>query len=79
MKVKELIAWLESFEDQDADVLIVEHHSGRGYYDQGGNAYEKEFDPTKHTEYTDFRGNQFVHPGSPWENQRTLLLGAKDC
>ena len=40
MKVRELIEWLKAFEDQDADVFVVEHESGRGYYDQGGNACE---------------------------------------
>jgi len=75
MKVKELIEWLKAFEDQDADVLIVEHKSGRGHYEQGGTASEQAFDPDQHAEYTDMRGNQFVTPGASYENKRTILLG----
>lgn len=75
MKVKELVKWLSEFEDQDADVLIVEHESGTGQYYHGGNATDTLFSPEKHTEYTDFRGNKFVKPGSACENKRTLLLG----
>jgi hypothetical protein len=76
MKVRDLIEWLKAFEDQDADVLVVAHEAGREYYDQGGNAYETEFDPEKHSEYTDMRGNPYVPPGATYENKRTLLLGA---
>lgn len=76
MKVHELAEWLKAFPDQDADVLVVEHSDGYGYYDQGGNACETEFDLEKHVEYTDMRGNQFVTPEKPYYNQRTLLLGA---
>ena len=76
MKVRELIEWLKAFEDQDADVFVVEHESGRGYYDQGGNACETEFDPEQHAEYTDMRGNPHVPSGAPYENKRSLLLGA---
>ena len=57
MKVREMIEWLKTVEDQDADVLIVSHTSGTGYYDPGGNAEEAEFDPVLHTEYVDMRGN----------------------
>ena len=53
MKVREMIEWLKTVEDQDADVLIVSHAGGTGYYDQGGNAMEAEFDPVLHTEYVD--------------------------
>ena len=76
MKVRALIEWLKAFEDQDAEVFVVVHESGRGYYDQGGNSYEIEFDPEQHAEYTDMRGNPNVPPGAPWENKRSLLLGA---
>lgn len=31
MKVKELIKWLEDFEDQDAEVIVVEHHDDNNY------------------------------------------------
>lgn len=75
MKVKELVEWLAAFEDQDAEVEVVRHTSGGGYYDQGGNASSVAFDPSSHAEYTDMRGNQFVKPDAPYYNSRTLLLG----
>lgn len=74
MNVKELAEWLQRFQDQDAEVLIVRHTCGTGCYDQGGNATEEPFDPD-YTEYTDFRGNQFVKPDAPYFNRRYLLLG----
>jgi hypothetical protein len=75
MKVKELVEWLAAFEDQDAEVEVVRHTHGSGYYDQGGNASSVPFDPASHVEYTDLRGNQFVKPDAPHYNARTLLLG----
>ena len=75
MKVHELVAWLMRFEDQDAEVTVVSHSSGRGYYDQGGNATSELFDPAKHADYTDMRGNPHVPVGASYENARTLLLG----
>ena len=75
MTVKELAEWLLAFKDQDATVLVVEHSSGTGYYDQGGTATTVNFAPSQHAEYIDFRGNKFVAAGSPHENARTLLLG----
>ena len=75
MKVKELIAWLSAFPDQDADVEVVQHTSGTGYYDQGGNARSEPFDPERHAEYTDLRGNPHVKPDAPWKDARTLMLG----
>lgn len=75
MKVKELVEWLAAFEDQDADVEVVQHTSGTGYYDQGGNVSLVAFDPSKHAEYTDMRGNPHVKPDAPYYNARTLLLG----
>ena len=79
MKVRELIQWLATFEDQDADVEVVEHSRGTGYYDQGGTARVVAFDPEKHTTYTDLRGNQFVKPEAPHYEARTLLLGEVDA
>jgi hypothetical protein len=75
MKVREFVQWLAAFHDQDADVEVVRHTRGTGYYDQGGNASAELFDPEKHAEYTDLRGNPHVAPGAPWENAHTLLLG----
>ena len=73
MVVSELIEWLKT-QDQGATVAIVAHTSGHTCYDQGGNASEEPFDPSKHVEYTDFRGNPYAK-GKPYENERTLLLG----
>lgn len=76
MKVKELAEWLLAFEDQDATVSIIEHLAdGGGYNCQGGVANVEAFNPEKHVEYTDLRGNQFVKPDAPYYEARTLLLG----
>lgn len=79
MKVREMIEWLKTVEDQDADVVIVSHTSGTGYYCQGGNATEEEFNPVMHSEYVDMRGNPHVPKGSSYENKRTLILGEIDA
>ena len=78
MKVSEFIAFLQQFPDQVAEVLVVEHHSGRSPYDQGGTVRLVAFDQSLHIEYTDFRGNPFVKPIAEYFNQRTLLIGAID-
>lgn len=75
MKVSEFIKLLEQFPDQDADVLVVEHHSGRSPYDQGGTVETVILEPELHLDYTDFRGNPFVKPDTEYFNQRTLLIG----
>jgi len=67
MTVQEMIQWLSSFEDQDAEVEVVKHSRGTGYYDQGGTARVVAFDPKKHAYYTNLQGN------------RTLLLGEIDA
>lgn len=74
MTVVELIEWLKT-QDQGAIVEVVVHTVGNNYYQQGGSATTAPFDPDKHVEYTDFRGNQFMRPGDSWYNQRILLLG----
>lgn len=74
MKVHELIAWLQAFEDQDAVVKVLHNEGGGGYYAQGGVTSQIEFDPERHIEYTDYRENQFA-VGQPWAKERTLLLG----
>ena len=76
MKVSELIEWLKS-QDQDAIVEVVVHTSGRGYYDQGGNATTERFKP-EYSEYTDYRGNPFIGPERPYYNTAELLLGVHD-
>lgn len=77
MNVAELIEWLKT-QDQGATVEVIYHTSGRGYYDQGGNVSIVDFDPAKHADYTEMRGNPFAKPDAPYFNQRTLLLGSKD-
>lgn len=84
MIVSELIEWLKT-QDQEAIVEVLHHSSGTGYYDQGGNVTTEEFDPSeeyygcsKHHEYTDFRGNQFVKEDHPCYGKRVLQLGTKD-
>lgn len=68
MKVRELIQWLAAFEDQDAEVVVVEHSRGLGYYDQGGTVRTVPFDPQKHTTY-------HMQVVSKVGVSRTLLLG----
>ena len=75
MKVKELVQWLSSFEDQDAEVEVVQHSRGSDHYEQGGTASVVKFDPLRHTDYTDMRGNPHVKPDASYYNARTLLLG----
>ena len=78
MKVREMVQWLAAFEDQDAEVEVLEHSHGVGYYDQGGTVQVVPFSPEEHATYTDMRGNRFVEPGDRWKNRRTLLLGKHD-
>jgi hypothetical protein len=73
--VAEFAEWLLTFPDQGAEIEVVEHRDRGGYECQGGVASEEGFDPSKHLEYTDFRGNQFVKPDSPHFCRRYLMLG----
>lgn len=63
MNVRELIEWLQNFEDQEATVEVV-----------NSDGASVEFNPEEHAEYTDLRGNPWCK-GSPWEDKRTLILG----
>jgi hypothetical protein len=78
MTVREMAAWLATFEDQDAIVHVLDHNSSGSYYAQGGTCQEVEFDPEVHTEYTDMRGNLFVSPDAPYYNRRTLMIGRSE-
>ena len=78
MKVSELAKWLQEFEDQDATVEVLHCAPGAPYYQQGGVTSSVEFDPSKHAEYIDLRGNQFVKADAPYKGSRTLLLGLND-
>lgn len=78
MTVRQYREWLETFEDQDAIVQVIDHNYDGGYYAQGGVISIVEFDPTRHTDYTDLRGNPFVDEDSPHYNRRTLLIGRSE-
>lgn len=73
-----MAAWLLALPDQEATVEVWKHSSGRGYYDQGGAVCKEEFDPDKHSEYTDLRGNPFIKPEASYYNSRTLFLGGEE-
>lgn len=76
MKVKELIKWLEDFEDQDAEVIVVEHHDSSNYEMQGGYVYKVPFISNIHSEYINFKGEKWVKKDSTNYNKSFLFLGA---
>jgi hypothetical protein len=76
MNVEEFAEWLKTFPDQKAEIQVIEHHDRRGYDEQGGYVFEELFDPTKHTEYTDFRNNELVKPDVSYYKKSYLLIGA---
>ncbi len=76
MTVAEFIAWLQTHPDPEATVEVVEHSTGKGYYDQGGNIRVVDFSPEVHADYIDLRGNSMIAPGMPYYGKRTLLIGA---
>ncbi|MGY5921377.1 hypothetical protein ACS9ZL_08525 [Stenotrophomonas africana] len=78
MKVRELIEWLQAFDDQDATVRVLHCQPAHSYYMQGGETSAVDFDPELHSEYTDLRENPFCK-GKPWANEHSLLLGAKEA
>lgn len=69
MTVAEFIEWLKT-QDQAAEVWVVEHSSGRGYYDQGGRAEQVAFDPARHAEHSDYS-----HLAKESQSATELLLG----
>ena len=74
MKVRDFIRWLET-QDQDATVEIL---TGVRAYAWEGDSYRRDdFDPGKHVEYIDMRGNPFA-VGKSYENARSLFLGGED-
>lgn len=75
MTVAEFIDFLKT-QDQAAHVRCIEHSSGRGYYDQGGNIREVAFDPAKHVELTDFTSPAFA--GQPYHGTKDLLIGSRE-
>jgi hypothetical protein len=71
MIVEDFIKWLQT-QDQGATVEVLCGRMGRSYE---GNYYRQiDFDPEKHVDYTDMRGNPFG-VGKSYENSRTLFLG----
>ncbi len=73
MTVFEFIHWLKT-QDQDAIVMCLVHEKSGSYYEQGGTCSQAEFTPD-HSDYTDFRGNQFVKPKASYFEKRYLLIG----
>ncbi len=73
MKVAEFIEWLKT-QDQEAIVECVVHESNGSYYEQGGTCTTEEF-TEELSEYTDFRGNEYVKSSQPYYNKRYLLVG----
>jgi hypothetical protein len=74
MTVQQFIRWLET-QDQDATVEIMVGVRGTGY--KSDSYRVDDFDPEKHADYTDMRGNPFA-VGKSWENARTLCLGGEE-
>ena len=70
MTVAEFIEWRKT-QDQSAEVWVIEHASGTGYYDQGGRARQGVFDPTKHAEHSDYSHLQIEGQAAT-----ELLIGA---
>ncbi len=70
MRVREFIEWLAQFPDQDATVEVLECWQGV--------TSSVEFDPEKHVEYTDLRGNPWIKDDDPYKDAHTLLLGIYD-
>lgn len=78
--VAQMIEWLKT-QDQSAIIEVVMHSSGSGYYDQGGNASTKKFDPTLEVMYEvqDFAMYPPLDPDpngyNSWRGKKFLLLG----
>ena len=74
MTVQKFIRWLET-QDQDATVEIMVGVRSIGY--EGDSYRHDDFDPEKHAEYVDMRGNPFA-VGKSYENSRSLFLGGEE-
>ena len=74
MIVADFIKWLQT-QDQGATVEILEGKQSRGY--ESDSYHRKDFNPEKHVDYIDMRGNKFAI-GKPYENARTLFIGSED-
>lgn len=78
MILRDFIALLQKFPDQECEVQVVDHTGGRGWYDQGGNVTVAPFSKERHMDYTDFRGNQFVKSDAAHYSKRYLLIGHQE-
>lgn len=81
MIVSELIEWLKTM-PQDAVVQVLEHHSGTGYYDQGGSCYITDFTTDCKDSWVNSAGEHIAY-GEHFElecfkGQHTLTLGVRD-
>lgn len=74
--VAELIEWLKT-QDQKAIVECIDHEASGNYYCQGGTAGVADWTPEL-TEYTDFKGNQFVKADSPHFEKSFLVMGRSE-
>jgi len=71
MIVSDFIEWLKT-QDQGATVRVLHGIHARAWE---GDSYRRvDFDPEKHSDYTDMRGNHLA-VGKPYENSRTLFIG----
>jgi len=70
MIVSDFIEWRKT-QDQGATLEVLRVDEWRAEA-----AKVVSFDPVKHAEYLDLRGNKYA-VGKPYENERTLLLGQR--
>lgn len=81
MTVAEMIEWMKTL-PQDAVVTVLDHHSGTGYYDQGGNVYTVDFTTDCKDSWVNSMGEHIAY-GEHFElecykGQHTLQLGVRD-
>lgn len=74
MKVAEFIEWLKT-QDQEAEVEILTSCEKSWGHETYNSVSRQVFDPSKHVDYSDFRGNRFVKPTEAHYNKRLLFLG----
>ena len=82
MNIKQFIEFLQTL-PQDAIVQVLSHHSGSGYYDQGGNCYVDDFTDEPQWDYMASEGEGWKY-GKHYElttdkdGQMYLQLGVMD-
>lgn len=79
MKVHELIAWLQDFEDQEATVMVLHCEESGSPYGQGGITRSVVFNPGKHVERTDLRDNPFARTRGYTGPLHEVLFGLKEA